>query len=1148
MKKSLVLGLGLVLVAANQVAAQPQFFFPTDQLPPPNSVYISPAQWHALYANGIIISNVSHRAFTYSSPPPPAGTSATHTFNSELDFDLSLDRGATFTRVTAPAQVTVNLQPVGGSGGVQVYNTEILQLDASGGTLPQGVQIRASRSSHSSGQTTVSIEHEGFLVSSFFDVFTDVSLDGGRTWSASTQAGHMEMRGDPTQIPALPEPTSLVPPPGDEYLMPTQTVVAFASGIVLKDVRDKFFTQSLDPLMGGAGGGLTLQCGSTADFQLSMDGGNSFSPVRAPAQITVTMASKNPGPPQLFDTEMTQLDIAFGGSAAPLMIRESPTLPSYGETAIQSATDGTFRISSFFDIFIELSQDGGQTWQTPSNGPVHLEAQRPSILTKQTSPNLPPSTGQFGPASVLQYPGGIWLCNAVAQQVGPALAPPPPGQRQIQEFAGNMSLMVSLNNGQSFMPATAPLSGTLVISNRSSAGSAGAQYYDTELQQMNLSGGTLPQGIMVRESPSKASLGRTQVAPDPTTGTFRVSSFFDIFTELSPDNGQTWFSPTSDPSSMPYNPQPPFLHYYIICPNDITVNAGSSKGAYVSYTFPPYMIYPDCPFCCNAPIGVPASGSLFPLGTTTVHVSGVDGCGEHASCQFNVTVIQSFIYSGFASWGLGAAVLGHVDVGTNQFATISNLLSSASDGFHLALGSADSALLNFEPNSVNTLTDYVVSATGLYAGDPNHQMGTGMFINGDQPMILADFSSLGATSVILEVRDDDNHLISSNILANAAALNVNNLFPPPCTNINTTSYSYWQSPDHICYRFCKYGCNCLGTNCYIERIACFRPDIAAAPIHTYLNGLQFLGQAKTPTGALTLESEEVGLFGLMHRANGQATLEPHPGVLLLDNLGSSGQDGVTLDLNNVGQLDVTLAPTMLEVQGACWQMSAAGRFNGMEDVPLGAAMLVHSVGPGGGCQVSGDFSGLGSPTTQVEVYQSGRLVGSAILPNGPVGTMPTHGNLIGCGMVLRPLPGFKALFDSPFSFLPTGGTASFSGDEIHILAAKPPPSPVCPTCPVQVQGLSEFTMQACGIGQFAILGESVQPNITGFNRPAGGPFGIDGQGAAGMTYQLQAAPALGGSSQWGGISSAVSGPDGTFHLYDTRAGVTGPQFYRTVGP
>src|SRR4029077_4306857 len=66
-----------------------------------------------------------------------------------------------------------------------------------------------------------------------------------------------------------------------------------------------------------------------------------------------------------FNTEMTQLDITGPG----FLLRESPTLPSTGQTTITD-TGGQFHINSFFDIFTEISLDGGATW-TPAQSAVH---------------------------------------------------------------------------------------------------------------------------------------------------------------------------------------------------------------------------------------------------------------------------------------------------------------------------------------------------------------------------------------------------------------------------------------------------------------------------------------------------------------------------------------------------------------------------------------------------------------------------------------------------------------------------------------------------------------------------------------------------------------------------------------------------------
>src|SRR4029450_11587570 len=82
---------------------------PTPNLPPPDGQYISPQKFHALYAQGIIISNVSHRRFTQSTPPPPPGGTQVHNFNSDIDMMVSMNGGQTWSHVQAPAAVSVRV-------------------------------------------------------------------------------------------------------------------------------------------------------------------------------------------------------------------------------------------------------------------------------------------------------------------------------------------------------------------------------------------------------------------------------------------------------------------------------------------------------------------------------------------------------------------------------------------------------------------------------------------------------------------------------------------------------------------------------------------------------------------------------------------------------------------------------------------------------------------------------------------------------------------------------------------------------------------------------------------------------------------------------------------------------------------------------
>nr|WP_311282636.1 HYR domain-containing protein [Peribacillus simplex] len=74
----------------------------------------------------------------------------------------------------------------------------------------------------------------------------------------------------------------------------------------------------------------------------------------------------------------------------------------------------------------------------------------------------------------------------------------------------------------------------------------------------------------------------------------------------------------------------------IICPANITVsNDPMECGAVVVY--PDSIVSDDCPAGFTA-VCVPASGTFFPVGTTTVTCTVTDPCGGFAECSFTVTV------------------------------------------------------------------------------------------------------------------------------------------------------------------------------------------------------------------------------------------------------------------------------------------------------------------------------------------------------------------------------------------------------------------------------------------------------------------------------------------------------------------------------
>jgi hypothetical protein len=69
-----------------------------------------------------------------------------------------------------------------------------------------------------------------------------------------------------------------------------------------------------------------------------------------------------------FQTELLSLNLSGATPLGPFLVRESPTLASTGQTAITDLGGGSYRIDSFFDVFMEVSIDNGANWFPNSNG------------------------------------------------------------------------------------------------------------------------------------------------------------------------------------------------------------------------------------------------------------------------------------------------------------------------------------------------------------------------------------------------------------------------------------------------------------------------------------------------------------------------------------------------------------------------------------------------------------------------------------------------------------------------------------------------------------------------------------------------------------------------------------------------------------
>ncbi|MBN2474624.1 MAG: hypothetical protein JXB62_08445 [Pirellulales bacterium] len=78
--------------------------------------------------------------------------------------------------------------------GEQVFETEIVSMVLAGNPLPGGVMLREAPRAESEGGHTVrtNLGGEQFSVDSFFDVFCELSIDGGQTWHVADVPLHVD--------------------------------------------------------------------------------------------------------------------------------------------------------------------------------------------------------------------------------------------------------------------------------------------------------------------------------------------------------------------------------------------------------------------------------------------------------------------------------------------------------------------------------------------------------------------------------------------------------------------------------------------------------------------------------------------------------------------------------------------------------------------------------------------------------------------------------------------------------------------------------------------------------------------------------------------------------------------------------------------
>jgi hypothetical protein len=259
----------------------------------------------------------------------------------------------------------------GSSGPIRTLDMQIISMEISGGNLPSGVRLRESPTLASSGKHIIRSIDAGFMISSFFDVFLEVSLDTGAHWTPSPTPFHLEYNG---AVPEVPFTTDSFPPFG-VYVSPANVPSRYGNGIILRNFHNRPVPVPsafrLPPCLGCPPE--LYDFPTKLDFEASTDGGQSFVTMTFNAETrTSARHNEDTADTRFFETELLSLQVSPGPALSGLWLRESPSKSSLGKTTVRKLADRSFLISSFFDVFTEASLDNGFTWFPVAN-PTHLE-------------------------------------------------------------------------------------------------------------------------------------------------------------------------------------------------------------------------------------------------------------------------------------------------------------------------------------------------------------------------------------------------------------------------------------------------------------------------------------------------------------------------------------------------------------------------------------------------------------------------------------------------------------------------------------------------------------------------------------------------------------------------------------------------------
>ncbi len=178
------------------------------------------------------------------------------------------------------------------------------------------------------------------------------------------------------------------------------------------------------------------------------------------------------------------------------------------------------------------------TFGLPAPAPAGVILSSPDLPPESNPPNCDDLISIYYGAGVdVTYPGPITLSNP-AHKCFTNVSRQDIGEDEQQTFDSILEGLIDLGSG----PVPVTLTGPVTTMAYGKAGNT-TGLFDTEMISMSLTGYASTTKVEIRESPTLGSLGQVDIA-NLGGGLYQIDSFFDIYTELSIDDGP-WQAQTS---------------------------------------------------------------------------------------------------------------------------------------------------------------------------------------------------------------------------------------------------------------------------------------------------------------------------------------------------------------------------------------------------------------------------------------------------------------------------------------------------------------------------------------------------------------------------------------------------------------------------